>query len=142
MNGRSVFRVVLVLGAMAVAAACVAMGWRFGPGFPCTRGGLFARPPVVVQRGDGYVLAWTQGEVPFFFRPAYQARDGRLVFAVAATSSSGNMAGQYQEMRIEGADELRALRQGGAYWWEREPEPEGTFVKLEVVEPAAPRTSP
>lgn len=138
MNVRRFYRLVVVLGAVVVPTACVAMGWRFGPGFPCTRGTLFAQPPVVVQRGDGYVLAWTQGEYPFYFFPAYEVRDGRLIFALAATSSSGSLSGRYREMAIEGADNVRALQQGGAFWWEREPEPEGTFVKLEIIEPAPP----
>jgi hypothetical protein len=41
-------------------------------------------------------------------------------------------------MKIEGADNLQALQRGGAYWWEREPEPNGTFVPLKVVEPSPP----
>ncbi|EYF00058.1 Hypothetical protein CAP_1409 [Chondromyces apiculatus DSM 436] len=94
---------------------------------------------MVVHRGDAYFLVWTQGAHPFFFRPNYKAMDGRLVFALVATSSSGNLAGRQQEMKIEGADNLQALQRGGACWWEREPEPEGRFPRLQVVEesPAA-----
>lgn len=134
MNGRRVFLVIVALTAVVVVSACVAMGWRFGPGFPCTRGTLFAQPPVVERRGDGYVLTWTQGAYPFYFVPAYQVREGRLVFAVAATSSSGSVAGRHRELVIEGAENLQALQRGGAYWWEREPEPEGTFVRLEIID--------
>ena len=126
--------------ALVVAAAsiislggCVALGWKFGPGFPCTEGKLFEDPPVVEHRGDGYFLTWTQGQYPFFFQPNYKVLDGRLVFAVAATSSSGSLAGRQREMRIEGKANLQALRSGGAAWWEREPEPDGRFVKLEMT---------
>ncbi len=125
------------LGVLALAAllgGCVALGWRFGPGYPCSSGTLFAQPPVVVQRGEEYFLTWTQGEYPYFFVPSYAAMDGRLVFAMTATSSSGSLAGRDRELQIEGAENLLALRTGGAFWWEREPEPDGRFVALTIIE--------
>jgi hypothetical protein len=112
-----------VLAAALLLGGC---GLRFGPGgFSVRDRSLFSQPPVVVHRHDAYVLAWTQGSYPFFFRPDYKAMDGRLVFALRATASSGSLAGRYQEMKIEGDDNIRALRRGGAWWWEIEPEPEG-----------------
>ncbi len=128
----------LVLAALIVLGGCVALGWRFGPGFSSTDTALFSAPPVVVHRGEKYFLAWTQGSHPFFFQPSYQAMDGRLVFALVATSSSGNLGGRHQEMQIDGADNILALQRGGAYWWEPEPEPDGRFVELRIVEQSPP----
>jgi len=119
---------------LALLAGCVAFGWRFGPGVSLRDSELFAEPPVVVHRGDDYFLGWTQGKYPFFFQPDYKAMDNHLVFAMVATSSSGNFAGRRREMKIEGASNLAALQRGGACWWEREPEPRGTCVPLELLE--------
>ncbi len=123
--------------AALLLGGCVALGWRFGPGFALTDkpldGALFSAPPLVVQQGDDYRLTWTQGSYPYFFLPAYQAMDGRLVFALVAASSSGNLAGRRREMKIEGVANIQALKRGGAYWWERRPEPSGTFVPLRIV---------
>lgn len=113
---------------------CVALGWRFGPGFSSEDKALFAKPPVVVHRGGEFVLAWTQGSNPFFFQPSYQVKDGRLVFALVSTTSSGNLAGRPREMKIEGEDNISALRRRGACWWEREPAPDGRLVPLAIVE--------
>src|SRR5687767_12786836 len=109
----------VALSAMALLGGC---GWRFGPGFSYGSG-MFAEPPIVVHRGEDYFLAWTYGKDAFFYRPSYKAMDGRLVFALQGSSSSGNLGGRYTEMKIEGAENLLALRRGGAFWWEREPEP-------------------
>ena len=57
-------RVVLVVLAASVVG-CVALGWRFGPGFSCTDKALFAAPPVVVHRHGDVFLAWPQGSHPF-----------------------------------------------------------------------------
>jgi hypothetical protein len=92
----------------------------------------------VVHRGDEYVLTWTQGTFEFFFQPSYKAIDGRLVLVLQGTSSSGSLAGRRREMKIEGADNLQALKSGGAFWWERAPEPNGRLVALKVVTPNQP----
>jgi hypothetical protein len=128
-----------LLAATLLVVGCVELGWRFGPGFSSSDTTLFAEPPVVVRRGEAYSLAWTQGSHPFFFEPSYEAMDGRLVFALVATASSGQLAGRRREMRIEGDDNLAALRRGGAFWWEREPEPGGRFVELSIVEQERPQ---
>jgi hypothetical protein len=134
---RTALVVGLVLTAALALGGCVALGWRFGPGYSCSDKSLFAEPPVVEHRGADYFLAWTQGSHPFFFQPGYKPMDGRLVFALVATSSSGNLAGQHREMRIEGAENILALRRGGAFWWE--PEPDDRFMQLKVEErPGAP----
>jgi hypothetical protein len=126
-----------LLGCALVGCAlvgCAALGWRFGPGFSCADKALFASPPVVVHRGGELFLAWTQGSQPFFFEPDYRARDGHLVFALVSTASSGNLAGRARQMKIEGDDNIRALQRGGAYWWQREPAPDGRLVALKIVE--------
>lgn len=124
--------------AALLLSGCVALGWRFGPGFSLTATPLgetlFSAPPVVEHRGEEYFLTWTQGTYQYFFQPDYKGMDGRLVFALVATSSSGNQAGRHQEMKIKGADHILALQHGGAYWWEAEPEPDGKFVPLRIVE--------
>ncbi len=123
----------------ALQGACVEMGWVFGPGFSVRDPSLFAEPPVVERRGSRYVLTWTQGSTPFFFEPASNVMDGRLVFALGATASSGNLAGRPREMPIEGAERADAIRRGGAFWWDPEPKPRGAFVPLRVVDaPANP----
>ena len=120
--------------ATLLLCGCVALGWRFGPGFSADNKALFAKPPVVEHRGDGFFLRWTQGSHPFFFKPSYEVRNGRLVFALVSTASSGNLAGRRREMKIEGADRILALRRGGAFWWEPDPEPDGRLVPLRIVE--------
>jgi len=90
----------------------------------------FAQPPVVVRRGERYLLAWTQGSYPYYFTPDYWAVDGGLVVALAAGSSSTG-TGHRQEREIEGAANLAALRRGGACWLEP---PSGPCVRLELVE--------
>ncbi len=132
---RTALVVGLLLTALFSLAGCVALGWRFGPGYSCLDKALFSEPPVVEHRGADYFLAWTQGSHPFFFQPDYRPMDGRLVFAMIATSSSGNLAEQHREMKIEGAEDVLALRRGGAFWWE--PEPDERFVQLRIVERTA-----
>ncbi|MDF1565709.1 MAG: hypothetical protein P1V51_21920 [Deltaproteobacteria bacterium] len=124
----------LTLALLLSLGGCVALGWKFGPGFPCTGGQLFEAPPVVEHRVDGYYLAWTQGRHPFYFQPSYKVLEGRLVFSVVSTSSSGSLSGRQRELKIEGKANLEALRSGGAFWWSLEPEPEGTFLALELVQ--------
>jgi hypothetical protein len=131
------------LAATMVLGGCVALGWRFGPGFSAADKAVFAKPPVVVDRGDEFFLAWTQGSSPFFFRPDYRVKDGRLVFALVSTSSSGSLAGRPQEMKIEGTENILALQRGGAYWWEPEPSPGGRLLPLRIVRQfAAPPPTP
>ena len=131
------FRVALAAAVLAGSlelAGCVALGWPFGPGFSAANTALFAKPPVVVHRGQEFFLAWTQGSHPFFFEPEYRPKDGRLVFALVSTASSGNLAGRPREMRIDGKENITALERGGAYWWEPEPQPHGRLIALAIVE--------
>ncbi len=123
---------ILTIAGALFATGCVSLGWKFGPGFSSHDKTLFQEPPVIVQRAGDYYLSWTQGTDQFFFQPDYRVKDGRLVFALVATSSSGNLAGRYREMKLDGAGAVLALRQGGAYWWERDPEPTGTLVPLKI----------
>jgi hypothetical protein len=124
----------VLLAGVALLVGCVALGWRFGPGFAAKDTTLFAAPPVIVHRGAEYLLVWTHGTNPFFFEPEYRAMEGRLVFALVSTSSSGSLAGRSRELEIKGAENIAALQKGGAFWWERESEPDGTFVRLNIVE--------
>jgi len=135
---RSETRLLAVAGVVVLLGGCVALGWRFGPGFSASDETLFAEPPVVVLRGAECFLVWTQGTSPFFFEPDYRVRDGRLVFALVAGASSGNLAGRHREMKIEGARNILALRRGGAYWWERGRASDTRLVKLAVETEAGP----
>jgi hypothetical protein len=128
---------ILTAPALLAPSGCVALGWRFGPGLSVHDTALFSEPPVVVHRDGAYALAWTQGTNPFFFEPSYKAIDGRLVFALVTTASSGNLAGRPRAMTIEGAENIAALEHGGACWWEPEPEPGGACVELRRVEQMA-----
>src|SRR5262245_30235369 len=128
-----IHRAVLTL-AIVLLGGCVGLGWRFGPSLSSNNKDLFSSPPVVVKRGEQFFLSWTQGNSPFFFQPDYKAMDGRLVFALASTTSTGNLAGRHREMKIEGGENILALQRGGAYWWEPEPRPDGSFLRLQVVE--------
>ncbi|MBI4819304.1 MAG: hypothetical protein HY791_23735 [Deltaproteobacteria bacterium] len=113
---------------------CVAMGWQLGPGFSSSDTALFSKPPIIEHRDAAYLLVWTQGTYPYFFQPSYEVMDGRLVFALAASSSSGQLAGRKRELKIEGSANIQALEHSGAYWWERTPEPAGRLVRLAIVE--------
>ena len=128
----------LLLWSGLVLTGCRALGWRFGPGFSLKDPTIFAAPPAVVRRDDGCFLTWIQGSTPFYFHPGYRVLDGRLVFSLQATSSTGsNGAGRRHEVKIEGAEAHEAL-QRGAYWWEPDPEPDGSFVRLTVIDERHP----
>ncbi|MCC7380579.1 MAG: hypothetical protein IT384_02015 [Deltaproteobacteria bacterium] len=128
----------LLTGALLLTSGCGQLSSSVRPGFALADRPLgetlFSEGPVILRRGDEYFLTWTQGSYPFYFFPSYGAMDGRLVFALSVTSSSGNVAGRRREMKIEGTDHLQALQHGGAYWWEAEPKPNGSFVRLTIVE--------
>jgi hypothetical protein len=120
---------VALYAAGLLALGCTALGWRFGPGFSCRNAGLFASEPVVERRVDGACLTWTYGDSAFFFQPGYRSIDGRLVFALQGSSSSGEVRGRRGEVRIEGAEAIAALDAGGAVWWE----PDGSYVPIRIV---------
>ena len=126
--------------AILFLGGCVELGWRFGPCFSSNDKDFFSAPPVVVQRGEQFFLSWTQGSNPFFFKPDYKAMDGRLVFVLASSTSSGNLAGRYREVKIDGDVNILALHRGGACWWEPEPEPDGSFVRLQIVKQGSVET--
>ncbi len=118
--------VLLSLGLGGVSlGACVAgrESW-----VSCRDPSHFVAPPRLVRRGQTSLLTYRQGSYPFAFFPSYAVADGRLVFRLGASSSSGSLAGRWREHRVEGAEELRALERGGAFW----AEPDGTLVRLQV----------
>jgi hypothetical protein len=94
----------LLFSTLPVLGGCVAMGWRFGPGFSVRDRALFAEPPVIERRGGAYVLAWMQGSHPFFFEPGHEIIDGRMIFALVATASSGSLAGRRRELPLLDTD--------------------------------------
>ena len=120
---------IIALAVALAASGCTALGWRFRPGSSCRNAGLFAKTPIVERRSDGDFLTWTYGESAFFFQPGYRAIDGRLVFSLQGSSSSGDVRGRRGEVRIEGAENIAVLEAGGAVWWE----PDGSYLAIEVV---------
>lgn len=46
------------------------------------------------------------------------ASEGRLIFALQATSSAWPISGRYQEMHITGTRAAAAIAAGEVYWWE------------------------
>lgn len=90
---------------------------------------LFAEPPHIVRSNESYRLEWRYGAWGFYFRPASKVVDGELLFALGATTSSGNLAGKTGEVPITDPTSIRALETGGAYWLE----PDGRKVRLRVT---------
>jgi hypothetical protein len=116
-----------LLLALVLLAGCA--GFRFGPGFSMNDPGLFSEPPHIVAGPQGYSLRWRYGTAGFFFRPDSKVVDGKLLFALQATSSSGSLTGRYGELRITDPKRIQALKSGGAFWLE----PDGRKVRLEVL---------
>lgn len=113
--------------AVVLAAGCVPSG----PVFSAQGGSAFASPPVVIRHKSYAVLTWTQGSYPFFYLPESQIVEGRLVFSVRVSASSGSLAGRKREVVIEAPEELMALDRG-VFFWEPEPRPRGHLVRIEV----------
>lgn len=64
----------------------------------------------------------------FYFQPELAVKDGKLLFALQGTSSSGELKGKYGELPINGEKETQALKRVGAFWLE----PDGTLHSLDV----------
>ncbi len=116
----------LVLFAVLVSG-CVSNG----PVFSARDDTMFGSAPVVIRHKSYAVLTWTQGSFPFFFLPQSQIVEGKLVFSVRGSASSGSLAGQMRQVTIETPEELMALDRG-VFFWEPEPKPRGTLVPIEV----------
>ena len=119
----------LAIVALFVLSGC---GFFFAPGHGSSDTHYFAAPPVVVKRGSQYVLRWRYGSMGFYFYPRYEVRNGVLLFSLQGTSSTGSRSGKEQELLIEGATAIEALRKGGAFWWE----PDGSLTALAIKEEA------
>ena len=116
----------LLLFAMLISG-CVPRG----PVFSARDATMFGSAPVVIRHKSYAVLTWTQGSFPFFFLPQSQIVEGKLVFSVRGSASSGSLAGQIRQVTLETPEELMALDRG-VFFWEPEPEPRGTLVPIEV----------
>jgi hypothetical protein len=88
----------------------------------------FAEPPIIVVQSNSYNLRWKYGSMGFYFEPECKIANGQLHFLLRATSSSGSLAGKYQDVPITDGKKLKALETGGAFWLE----PSGTNVQLEI----------
>jgi len=106
------------------------VSYFFGPGFSSTDKNYFAEPPVIVKKGEQYVLRWNYGSIGHYYIPRYEVREGALWFSLQGTSSSFSLAGKEVEMLIKGQKKIAALRTGGALWWSRD----GSLVPLIVKE--------
>jgi hypothetical protein len=107
-----------------LAASCV----RAGGGYSLDDPNYFAQRPYVIGGADQYSLCWRYGTMGFFFQPSSRIVNGKLVFALHGTSSSGALTGRYGKVMISGPDAVGALHSGGAFWLE----PDGPEVKLDV----------
>jgi hypothetical protein len=126
MNTRLVFG--FAVGCLFTAACGQPTG-----GYSLDDPNYFSERPRVVGRADQYSLCWRYGTMGFYFQPSSRIVNGRLVFALDATSSSGALAGSYGRAMIRGSDKVGALRRGGAFWLE----PDGREVKLHVQSPGS-----
>jgi hypothetical protein len=126
---------IFVLSFVFLFAGCVAMGWRFGPGFSMYDRNYFSEPPQIRKRGSAYALEWHYGTLGWFFQASTKVVDSRLLLSLPATSSSGSLRGQHGEFLITKPMQVRALEIGGAFWLE----PDGKAVRLKVtLDEAAP----
>ena len=115
----------LFLG-LGILAGCCA--YCFGPGFSMSDPQYFSESPYIVVKPDGYCLRWRYGKWGFYFSPESRVRDGQLVFALQATTSTGSARGRYGEVAITDPKRIHALETGGAFWLE----PDGRKIPLEV----------
>lgn len=90
---------------------------------------LFADPPDIVKQADAYVLRYRFAEHAFLFTPAARVEDGKLIYFLSATTSTGNPGGKVRLIPIDDPKQLDALKQGGAYW-----ENQDRLIKLEIVD--------
>jgi hypothetical protein len=88
----------------------------------------FAESPVIVIQDNHYSLRWKYGSMGFFFEPSSRVVNGQLHFSLRGTSSSGSLAGKYQDLPITDSQKVKALETGGAFWLE----PSGTNVQLQI----------
>lgn len=120
-------RALVVLIPLLCLGGC---GFVFGPGYGSADRHYFAEQPVIVHTGTQYALRWRYGSMGFYFFPGYAVRDGRLIFSLQGTSSTGSRSGREQLLPIEDPKAIAALRTAGAFWWE----PNGTLTPLTVLE--------
>jgi hypothetical protein len=114
----------LMLGA---GAGCA--GMRFGSAWSMYNKQYFAEPPQIVKRLNDYSIQWRYGAMGFYFFPSSKVINGRLVFALEGTSSSGSLSGRFGEQAITKPKEIRAIETGGAFWLE----PDGREIALKMV---------
>lgn len=117
------------IAVLATAVAVGGCGLRFGPGFSLNDGQYFAEPPRIIVRDNAHFLRWRYGEMGFYFSPSWKVVEGKLLFALQGTSSSGSLAGEFGEAPIVDAKQVRALEAGGGFWVE----PDGRRLPLEIV---------
>ena len=70
--------------------------------------------------------------MPFFFQPKLAVVEGRLVVSVAATASSGMLAGRTRQIAIDDPSAIQAIDRG-VFFWEPEPAPHGHLSRLVVL---------
>ena len=89
----------------------------------------FMEPPRVVATGDRFFLTFTYGSMGFFFEPEYRIDDGKLVFFLSGTSSSGHLTGTSKEIEVIEAKAKDLVRLGQVFW----EEPGRVLVPLQVL---------
>ena len=119
-------KTLFLLFTLSVFAGC---GFRFGPGLSMHDKACFGESPHIVARTNGYSLRWRYGTDGFFFQPRSKIVDGQLLFSLQVTSSSGALSGRYGEVPITDPKQIQALKEAGAYWFERD----GRKIRLEIT---------
>jgi hypothetical protein len=121
----------LLAVSIAFGSMLVVSCGRPGGGYSLDDPNYFAERPYVVGGADQYSLCWRYGTMGFFFQPSSRIVNGKLVFALHGTSSSGTLTGRHGKALISDPHAVDALHSGGAFWLE----PDGTEVKLDVQSP-------
>jgi len=104
---------------------------RFQSSWSCDDPGYFCERPHIQQCGESYELQWKYGSLGFYFLPVSKVVNGQLLFALQATTSTGNRHGKIGSVPITNPRHVAALRNKGAFWLE----PNGSKIPLKVVQP-------
>lgn len=121
--------VALLLLPILLSTCATSPAWQHGPGFSMHDSSYFMESPYIAQKGNEYFLRWRYGSMGFYFFPESRVQDGRLIFSLQVTSSSGSRSGRLGEVKIAGERKIHALETGGAFWWE----PDGQKIQLKIV---------
>lgn len=112
-------------------ACCATVGCNLPrSGFSMTDSRYFGTPPQVWQANGYSYLVFRYPDAPCFFAlTSSRVVADRVVFRLAATSSSGNMEGRLQAEEIKTPHKLQCIATGQVYWQE----PDGSLLPIAIV---------